>query len=172
MISESGRIQVRQGRRGSAVVSPYVTNGTISIGDGGDASLTVSNGSVLAQNIRLGSNPNAQSSLTFAGGVGIISSGIVIGDCNAGGSGVLTMNGGDVFVINTTHNATVDFCHGQPIVDGGFLWIDRLVMTNSVACLFATAVRSLSGTWSSIQIWMLMAMDCRMGGNRATDSTP
>lgn len=108
-----------------------VTNGTISVGDGGDGSVTVSNGTVLAQNIRLGSNPNTQSTLMFAGGVGIISSSIVIGDCNAGGSGVLTVNGGDVFVINTAHDATVDVANGQLIVDGGFLWIDRLVMTNS-----------------------------------------
>jgi hypothetical protein len=105
-----------------------VTNGLIDI-EGGQ--VTVSNGTVLAGAVNLGISGGSQGTLTVSGGAGIISSELIIGDCGSGGSGIVTVDGGSLFITNATHDAFVDVSNGQLILNGGTLQIDRLVMTNA-----------------------------------------
>jgi len=108
-----------------------VTNGTIFIEGDGATAMVVSNGTVAARDVHVGVSPDTQGTLTFAGGAGIVFSQLLVGDCNGGGSGLLTVDGGDLFVISPAHDASLEVANGKLILNSGFLWVDKLVMTNA-----------------------------------------
>ena len=127
---------------GSAAVLT-VTNGTTTIGSDegncfppctGVGRLTVSNGIWRARDVEVGSATNSQGTLTVAGGFVTVSSNLTIGACTAGGgTGVVTVAGGNLLVTNSTHNGTIFVRNGKLVMAGGFLQADTILITNSCA---------------------------------------
>jgi hypothetical protein len=135
-----------------------VTNANMSINGGhGFGQMTVSNGVVLAREIRLGTDPVFPKVLTLVGGTIRVLESIYVGYTNwgsgtltvAGGTmtatnlllgnydcsstGVVVMAGGSLFVTNNTHSAVLEVRSGTLLVNNGTLVVDRLVATNSCA---------------------------------------
>ena len=127
--------------------SPVVATGTVSItggqvtvngdsyiGNDGVGQLSISGGAVMAATkviVGNGSNPGILT--VAAGGAMTALSSLTIGDCGAGHVGVVTITGGNLFVTNAAHNATLDVRNGTLTLNSGLLQVDRFVMTNSCA---------------------------------------
>jgi hypothetical protein len=107
-------------------------NQTAIIGNSGFGQFTMSNGVVTADSVVVGNGSNL-GTLTMAGGTLTALTGLTIGDCGAGYVGVVMITGGNLFVTNAAHNATLDVRNGTLTLNSGLLQVDRFVMTNSCA---------------------------------------
>ena len=101
------------------------------IGNSGVGQMSISNGTVTAASVFVGNNSSNPGTLTVAGGTMTVLSGLTVGDCGFGYAGVVTVAGGNLYVTNATHDATLDVRSGQMTLSGGLLQVDKLVMTNS-----------------------------------------
>jgi hypothetical protein len=116
-----------------------VTNAQMDVGLDGLGTMVVSNGAVVARDVFVNASSvgtlttsTAQGNLTMVGGTLTAFSSLVIGDCaTGGGTGMVRIAGGSLFVTNNAGNATLDVRGGTLILDSGVLNVDRLVMTNS-----------------------------------------
>ncbi|HTS17886.1 MAG TPA: hypothetical protein VMP11_09960 [Verrucomicrobiae bacterium] len=113
------------------------TSATLSIGENHPASMTVSNGAAVFNTAYIGFNNTG--SLTMPGGVMTVLSNMVVGDCGASVTGLVTISGGALFVTNAAHNAVLDVRSGQFIMTGGAVVADRIVMTNACAVFLREA---------------------------------
>jgi hypothetical protein len=107
------------------------TNDTTAIGYAGIGRMTVSNGTVQTRGMFVGQLGGSQGTLTMAGGVLIALGDVVVGDCATNAMGQVNVNGGDMFVINASHTATLDVRNGTLVLNAGLLLVDRLVLTNA-----------------------------------------
>jgi hypothetical protein len=124
-----------------------VTNGTTYIGAGATSQMTVSNGAVLASEVLVAHYCGSQgSALTVVGGAETISSDLIIGDCDSCGSGVATVDSGSLIVTNATNDAYIDVRHGQLVLNGGVLRVDRLILTNSCGQFIRNGGTLIAGT--------------------------
>jgi hypothetical protein len=70
--------------------------------------------------------------MTLAGGTTLIASNLVVGDCGAGGVGIVSVSGGTLYVTNAAHTAVIDVRAGTLTVgSSGLLVTDRLIVTNA-----------------------------------------
>lgn len=109
----------------------FATNGTTMIGGGASGTMTVSNGLLLLQQMGLGGFSGSVGTLTIVGGTTTVISNLVLGDCLAGSTGMISLMGGTLYVTNAAHNAFLDVRSGTVSIGNGILMVDRLVMTNS-----------------------------------------
>ena len=94
-----------------------VTNNLTYVGDIGAGRMTVSNGTYLARDMRVGNAAGSRGTLTFAGGTNLLSGGLVIASSLAS-TGTLWLTGGQL--ITTNGGITVSFTGvGQMIVSNG-----------------------------------------------------
>ncbi|HUI06625.1 MAG TPA: hypothetical protein VL486_06430 [Verrucomicrobiae bacterium] len=107
-----------------------VGNSYTVIGNSGVGQMTVSNGLVTLTDVFVATSSNP-GTLTVAGGTWNIYGNLTVGDCNAGHAGAIAVTGGNLFVTNAAHNATLDVRNGTLTLGSGFLKVDRLVMTNT-----------------------------------------
>lgn len=113
-----------------------VTNGTIEIAGNDDGygrsvgNLTVSNGTVLANTVIVGSNVTTAGSLTLAGGEIDVQSALVVGYSGCGTQSQATVTCGNLAVTNAAHDAVLDVRGGTFTMSGGSAVVDNLVLTN------------------------------------------
>jgi T5SS/PEP-CTERM-associated repeat protein len=107
-----------------------VLNNYTTIGNSGVGQMKISNGTMTAASVIVGNSSNP-GSLTVAGGTMTVLSDMTLGDCGGRMMGFVTITGGNLFVTNAAHNATLDVRSGAFIMTGGALVVDRLVMTNA-----------------------------------------
>ncbi len=108
-----------------------MTNQDAFLGLNGVGRMILSNGTLLAGDLLVGTIVGGQGTLTMAGGTASIYSNLVVGDCASNGVGQIILNGGTLAVTNATHTAVLDVRDGTFTVSGGTLLVDNLVMTNS-----------------------------------------
>jgi hypothetical protein len=104
-------------------------NALLSIGENHVSTVTISNGVATFQTASVGFNNTG--SLTMPGGTMTVLSNMVVGDCGANVTGIVTVTGGALYVTNAAHNAVLDVRGGQFLMTGGTVVADRLVMTNA-----------------------------------------
>ena len=109
------------------------TNEATAVGYMGIGRMTVSNGTVETLGMFVGQLGDSQGTLTVAGGALISWGDVVVGDCTTNATGQVTVNGGDMFVINVSHNAVLEVRNGTLTVNSGLLFVDTLVATNPCA---------------------------------------
>jgi len=109
------------------------TNNATAIGYSGIGRMTVSNGTVETLGMFVGQLGDSQGTLTMAGGTLISWGDAVVGDCATNATGHVAVDGGDLFVINASHNAVLEVRQGTLIVNSGLLLVDTLVATNPCA---------------------------------------
>lgn len=110
-----------------------VTNGETDIGNFGVGQMAVSNGTWRARKVSLCSNAGSQGTLTIAGGTGLISSNLIIGEYGCSVTGSVAVTGGQLRVTNNTATAVLEVRSGTLTQTGGTLDIDRLVVTDPCA---------------------------------------
>ena len=93
------------------------TNASISVGDDGVGSMTVSNGEVQALSIQVGSGINF-GTLTSAGGTICVST-LLVGGSGAGGTGTLWLTGGTLLLTNGTVSVIGSNGVGQMTMSNG-----------------------------------------------------
>ncbi len=119
--------------------SLMLTNSQMDIGLDGIGTVIVSNGVILARDVRVNatdlgsmSASSAQGNLTVPGGKVTVFNSLVLGDCASGGGvGNVFVTGGSVIVTNSGGTGTIDVRDGTLALSNGLVQVDRLVMTNS-----------------------------------------
>jgi len=97
--------------------------------------MNVSGGTWQAHAVSVATRIESEGTVTFSGGITTMSN-LILGDCGLGTEGFLILDGGDVFVTNAAHNATLDVRDGFVLLNGGHLTVDKLVMTNECGFFF------------------------------------
>jgi len=111
------------------------SGGTIIIGDGHDAQMTVTAGTVtnfLAMYV--GYTPTYTGAYAQSGGLTQVTNSLVVGDCISvnGAQGTVSLSGGVMTVTNATHSAVLDVRNGTfTLSPGATLVVDQLVVTNA-----------------------------------------
>jgi uncharacterized repeat protein (TIGR02543 family) len=101
----------------------------IAIGNGSAGSLSLTNSSLAAYTLLVGSH--AQGTFSMANSSGLVTRDMVIGDCAGGVSGTATLSGGALYVTNAAQTALVDVRNGTlTLCAGGSLVLDTLILTN------------------------------------------
>ena len=114
-----------------------ITTGAVTtVGNSGVGRLIMSNGTWHASDVLVAVGSGGVGTLTAVGGTTFISSNLVIGDCALGAVGNVFVQGGGVFVTNSSHTATVDVRDALLSLTAGQLVIDRLVITNTCGHFF------------------------------------
>ena len=116
----------------------WVTNGCTYIGDSGVGCMTVSNGTFLAGEVRVGFGSGSQGTLTIAGGSLNVLSNMVVGNPPCSSLAAITMSGGTLSVTNGAKTAILEVCNGTFTLTGGRLVVDQLVITNSCGHFLST----------------------------------
>jgi hypothetical protein len=116
----------------------WVTNGCTYIGDSGVGRMTVSNGTFLAREVRVGLGPGSQGMLTIAGGSLNVLSNMVVGNPACNSLAAITMSGGTLSVTNGAKTAVLEVRNGTFTLTGGRLVVDQLVITNSCGHFMCT----------------------------------
>jgi hypothetical protein len=101
------------------------------VGNSGNGYLTNSGGQLTTRSLIVGKNAGTTGTVVLAGGTTTVSSNLVVGDCAAGAIGVVSVNGGTLYVTNATHTAFIDVRAGTITVStGGLVITDALIVTN------------------------------------------
>jgi hypothetical protein len=122
------------GSTGSVAVASgllVTTNGPVSLGDAGTGWLTVFNGTWLAAGVAVGNSNGAAGTLNVYGGTAVISTNLTVGYSGCGSVGSVLVGGGQLYVTNATHDATLEVRSGTFSINGGTVVADRIVVTNS-----------------------------------------
>ncbi|HXI85190.1 MAG TPA: hypothetical protein VNL17_13985 [Verrucomicrobiae bacterium] len=139
----------------------WVTGGTLvltnniidnEISEGGIGAMTVSNGSIFARNLFIGSSALSAvglGTLTMAGGSNSVYNSMILGKSACTATGVVTVAGGALFVTNATHTAVLDVRSGILQLESGTLTVDNLVITNVCGRLVKTG-GTLSATTTNL----------------------
>ena len=109
------------------------TNDATAVGYMGIGRMAVSNGTVETLGMFVGQVGDSQGTLTVAGGALISWGDVVVGDCATNATGQIMVDGGDLFVINASHNAVLDLRNGTLTLSSGLLLVDTLIVTNPCA---------------------------------------
>jgi hypothetical protein len=116
----------------------WVTNGCTYIGDSGVGCMTVSNGTFLAGEVRVGLGSGSQGTLIVAGGSLNVLSNMVVGNPTCSSLAAITMSGGTLSVTNGATTAVLEVRDGTFTLTGGRLVVDQLVITNSCGHFMST----------------------------------
>jgi hypothetical protein len=103
-------------------------NAALVIGENHQSTVTISNGVAMFGTASVGFNNTG--SLTMPGGSMTVLSNMLVGDCGASVTGVVTISGGSLYVTNAAHNAVLDVRGGTVTLTSGQLKADKIVMTN------------------------------------------
>jgi hypothetical protein len=149
LIQNGGSLMLNQLAIGSGnatgfVVCCYSTNVMGGVGVG---QTTLSNGSLSAQTVVIGSGLGSQGTLMVNGGVAFISSNITVGISNA--TGVIQLTGGSLAVTNQAGSAQLILGRsgqGSLIQSGGMLTADQWLATNSSGSLVTLNAGGFSAT--------------------------
>ena len=90
--------------------------------------LIVSNGVATFRSGYVGYDNPGQ--LEMDGGTVTVLSNLLVGDCGASVTGLVTVTAGNLYVTNATHDAVLDVRDGSFVLNGGRVQVDVLVMTN------------------------------------------
>ena len=112
---------------GQLIVTQRLEGAEIDVGD--FAQMTVSNGTIITDVMRLGGSAGSNGTLTVAGGSSSVFSNVTIGS-GCASPGTVIVAGGGLFVTNAAHNAVLDLESGALTLSGGTLVVDSLVKTN------------------------------------------
>ena len=130
-----------------------VTNGASPAGtvlgtdtSGSSGILTVSNGVFATSLLMLGFNAGDAGTLIVAGGTAMMSSNVLLGNAVCTASGYVLVEGGNLFVTNAAHNATLEIRDGTFTLNSGTVTVDRFVVTNACAHFVRTGGTLAYGT--------------------------
>jgi len=112
------------------------TNAAVNIGNTGIGRMTLSSGTFLVGNLVVGLNSGGQGSLAVPSGNWTVQSSLVVGNCGGDASGTVTIEGGSLYVTNSTHTAVLKLSSGQINLNSGTLQVDTLIITNSCALFY------------------------------------
>ncbi len=112
------------------------TNGVVVIGDTGIGQTTLSSGTFLVNNVIVGQNSGGQGTLAVPSSNWTVSSSLIVGNCASNASGTVTVEGGGLYVTNSTHTAVLDVLDGQINLNSGTLQANTLVITNSCGLFY------------------------------------
>jgi hypothetical protein len=112
---------------GQLIVTQKLDGAEIDVG--GIAQMTVSNGTIMTDVMRLGGLAGSDGTFTVAGGSSSVFSNVTIGS-GCASPGTVIVAGGGLFVTNATHNAVLDLESGTLTLSGGTLVADIFVKTN------------------------------------------
>jgi hypothetical protein len=107
------------------------TNGSTFVGENGTGQMIISNGTWRASDVLVGVVSGARGTLTQAGGTVSVYGSLTVGRCGPMATGIVTLNGGSLFITNAAHNATLNINGGTVTLSSGTLMVDKFVMTNS-----------------------------------------
>ena len=149
LIQNGGSLVLNQlamgsGNATSSVVCCYSTN---VIGGVGVGQTTLTNGSLFAQTVVIGSGLGSQGTLMVSGGAAFISSNITVGISNA--TGVIQLTGGSLAITNQAGSAQLiigQSGQGSLIQSGGVLTVDHWLATNSSGSVVTLNAGSFSAT--------------------------
>jgi T5SS/PEP-CTERM-associated repeat protein len=108
------------------------------IGRGGSGRLSMSGGAVAFGALTVGDLAGAAGTLSVSNGTLNVLSSLLLGASGCGATGTVNVAGGSVFVTNAFANATLEIRSGSVLLSGGFLRVDRFVMTNACAQFIQT----------------------------------
>jgi hypothetical protein len=111
------------------------TNVPVLVGDAGTGLMTVSNGTWQASAVVVGCSNGAAGTLGLHGGSVTISTNLTVGYWGCGTTGAVLMTGGQLWVTNATHDATLEVRGGTFTLSNGVVVADRIVVTNECARL-------------------------------------
>jgi T5SS/PEP-CTERM-associated repeat protein len=119
----------------TAVGFPYWTS---QVGYGGVGQMTISNGAWRTSRIVVGQGAGARGTLTIAGGEVVANAtvsygGLLIGTYGCRSTGVVAITSGLLFVTNDTHNCELEVRSGTLTIAGGYVQVDRIIITNACA---------------------------------------
>ena len=124
------------GATGSVTVAGgqlLVGNGPTDVGLEGVGTMTVSNGTWLAEGVFVGGEGGGyggDGTLTVAGGLSSVYSNLTIGTPDCAGTGTVIIAGGSLLVTNAAHNGVLDLESGNLLLSGGTLVVDQMISTN------------------------------------------
>jgi hypothetical protein len=121
------------------------TNTAVVIGNATVGQMTLSNGTFLVNDVIVGENSGGQGSLIVPSGNWTVPSSLVVGNCASNASGTVTVDGGGLYVTNSTHTAVLDVSSGEINLSGGTLQVDTLVLTNSCSQFSHTGGTLIAG---------------------------
>jgi fibronectin-binding autotransporter adhesin len=137
-----------------------VTNGETDVGLGGVGTMTVSNGTWLAEGVFVGGEGGGDATLTVAGGMSSVYSNFTIGNSDCTGTGTVIVTGGNLFVTNVDHDAVLDLESGKLLLSGGTLVVDQMISTNPCGTLQQTGgtlvIGGVTNTPASFQITSIL----------------
>jgi hypothetical protein len=123
-----------------------VTNGSSIVGSNGMGSMTISNGTWLARDVKVGTTYGAQGTLTIAGGTCNAYSGLTIGTSDCSGTGTVIVAAGSLFATNAAHDAVLDLENGSFTLNSGMVVVDTFVLTNACAHFVRTGGTLIYGS--------------------------
>ncbi len=94
--------------------------------------MTTSNGTFLSSYMTLGSALGS-GTLTVVGGTNVVTTQMMLGSADCQATGVVNVDGGNLFVTNDTANAVLDIENGTFTLSSGIVVVDQFVMTNACA---------------------------------------
>jgi hypothetical protein len=142
-----------------------VTNGETDVGLGGVGTMSVSNGTWLAESVFVGGEGGGNGTLTVAGGVSSVYSNLTIGTADCTGTGTVMVTGGSLFVTNADHDAVLDLESGKLSLSGGTLVVDQMISTNPCGMFQQTGgTLVLGGVTNTPVPFQIMAVN-REGNN-------
>jgi len=110
------------------------TNTPMTIGQEGNGQMTVSNGVVLAGNMKVGDLGSQRGALTVVGGDMSVYSGLTVGTASTCiSTATVLVASGSLAVTNAAHNASLDIESGTFTLNGGTLTVDNLFIGTGCA---------------------------------------
>jgi hypothetical protein len=109
-----------------------------------DGEMIVNSGIATFRNAYVGFDSTG--TLTMPGGSMTVLNNMVVGDCGASVTGVVTISGGNLFVTNAAGNAVLDIRDHSVTLNAGLLKVDKFVMTNSCASFIHTGGTLMYGS--------------------------
>jgi T5SS/PEP-CTERM-associated repeat protein len=125
----------------------WVTGGQFLTPDGAViSSMIISSGLAVARNMNISLNNAASGVLSIYGGQVVLFDSLVVGNCASNAIGQVTVNGGILYVTNSTHTGCLDLSGGTLTLNSGSIIVDQLIMTNPCAKLVRTGGTLVYGT--------------------------
>ncbi len=126
-----------------------VTNASTLIGASGIGDVTMTNGSFIAQSVRVGTNTAARGTWTMFGGSAAVAADLIIGRYDCSSVANVSVAGGTLTVTNAGGTGALDVRGGTFTMSGGTVRADTITVTNACSRLFVYG-GSFSGTTTNL----------------------
>ncbi len=117
----------------------FLTASRLEVGKEGVGRMTVSNGTVTADQAYIGLFAGSAGTLTMVGGTFNVAEAMFVSPVDCSVTGVVTMTGGNLNITNNAGTAYLELDSGTFSLSGGTLRADKIVATNTCAHFLYTA---------------------------------